>query len=309
MKNAKYVVALCAALMTTAAVSQTDISLIPAKRSPEGRPVLQSWMSPEVGDAWRQGHKGRGVTVQVIDDFTSSFKLFGDLGTGPQTLLHGQWTLKEASMIAPAATFTTKDFNSGTQVVMRKGLNVLNLSWAAYAPAGFTVDQIAWDPLQRSIIDHAANGNAVISKAAGNDSIAIGGTNFNGQVDYLNLALKCAPSAIIVGALNSNGSVATPAVLAGYSNTAGNDSVVQKHFLVVGVEGNKTGLFGTSFAAPIVSGYAAILGSKFPKAAPTQIANQLLNTARQDTIADYSALVHGQGEASITRALAPKAIN
>ena len=76
----------------------------------------------------------------------------------------------------------------------------------------------------------------------------------------------------------------------------------------MGVEGNKTGLYGTSFAAPIVSGYAAIIGSKFTSANATQITNQLLNTARQDTIASYNASIHGRGEASLTRALAPVAI-
>ncbi|MGT2467349.1 hypothetical protein ACVOMV_24330 [Mesorhizobium atlanticum] len=51
-------------------------------------------------------------------------------------------------------------------------------------------------------------------------------------------------------------------------NYAGSNPLVQSHFLVVGVEGDKTGLYGTSFAAPIISGYAAIIGSKFTKATP-----------------------------------------
>jgi subtilisin family serine protease len=89
---------------------------------------------------------------------------------------------------------------------------------------------------------------------------------------------------------------------------AGNDLAVQKQFLSVGVEGSKTGLYGTSFAAPIISGYGAILASKFTSSSPTQIANQLLNTARQDTVANYSAAVYGRGEASIARALAPVSI-
>jgi subtilisin family serine protease len=67
-------------------------------------------------------------------------------------------------------------------------------------------------------------------------------------------------------------------------------------------------LYGTSFAAPIVSGYAAILSSKFTSANPTQITSQLLNTARQDTISGYNSAIHGRGEASITRALSPVSI-
>jgi hypothetical protein len=34
----------------------------------------------------------------------------------------------------------------------------------------------------------------------------------------------------------------------------------------------------------------------------------LLNTARKDTIAGYDVALHGRGEASITRALAPAKI-
>lgn len=269
---------------------------------------LQSWMSPEVGDAWKQGYKGQGVNIKVIDDFSSTSRYSGNLGDGIKLLRHGEWTLKEASMIAPSSTLTKQDFNSGTQVSLARGLNVLNLSYGMYAVAGYSASQIGWSAQEQSIISYAQNGNAIISKAAGNDAVAIGGTNTSGNVDYLNLALKGAPSAIYVGALNTNGTTSSPATLASYSNRAGGDASVQKQFLVVGVEGSKTGLYGTSFAAPVVTGYAAILGSKFKTSTATQITNQLLSTARQDTIKNYDPAVHGRGEASITRALAPVAI-
>jgi len=57
--------------------------------------------------------------------------------------------------------------------------------------------------------------------------------------------------------LSCNGSTTAKASLASYSNYAGSDSAIQKNFLVVGVKGDTTGLYGTSFAAPIISGYAA----------------------------------------------------
>lgn len=269
---------------------------------------LQSWMSPEVGDAWKQGYKGSGVTITVIDDFRSTQGLYGNLGSGRQLLRHGEWTLKEASMIAPAATMRARDFNTGTTVALNRGLNVLNLSYGMFAPAGYSAGQIGWSAQESSIINYAKNGQAVISKAAGNDSVPIGSVNAAGNVDYLNVALKGSQSAIFVGALNTNGTTIAPASLARYSNTPGADATVQRQFVVVGVEGSKTGLYGTSFAAPVISGYSAILGSKFTKASPTQIANQLLNTARQDTISNYSPATHGRGEASISRALSPVTI-
>jgi subtilisin family serine protease len=176
------------------------------------------------------------------------------------------------------------------------------------ARAGFRVNRINWSAQERSIIRYAANGNAVISKAAGNDAVAVGGVTASNTVDYLAAALRGTRSAIFVGALNTNGSTASPATLASYSNFAGSDATIQKQFLVVGVEGSKTGLYGTSFAAPVITGYAAILGSKFTAAKPTQVVNQLLATARKDTLADYSAAKYGRGEASLTRALAPVTI-
>jgi subtilisin family serine protease len=68
-------------------------------------------------------------------------------------------------------------------------------------------------------------------------------------------------------------------------------------------------LQGTSSAAPQLSAYAAILGSKFPRASALQVIDQLLDTARTDTIRGYDMQLHGQGEASLSRALAPQSIN
>jgi subtilisin family serine protease len=271
--------------------------------------TLQSWMAPEIQDAWSQGYKGQGITITVVDDFKSTSRFNGNLGSGSESLTHGQWTLKEASMIAPSASMKSHDFSSTASVKLSRGINVLNLSYGMFAQSGYTADQIRWSARENSIIDYAKKGTAVVAKAAGNDfGTAIGEANQNGQVDYLNLALRGASSAIYVGALNTNGTTLSPASIANYSNIAGTDQVVQSQFLVVGVEGYKTGLYGTSFAAPIVSGYAAIIGSKFTKATPAEISNQLLNTARTDTISNYDSQIHGRGEASLSRALAPVAI-
>ena len=305
-KHTTLAIALCGALCALPALAQDgeaniDTSLAASAATPD-------WMSTEVGDAWAKGYKGKGVTITVVDDFKSSSMLGGNLGTGSQRLRHGQWTAMEASMIAPLAGLVQQDWSSGTAVKLNTGLNVLNLSYGMIGRAGYTASQIRWGAQESSIISYAKNGTAVISKAAGNDGIAVLGKNACGLTDYLNLALKGAKTAIYVGALTTNGTTAAPATMAWYSNTAGTDPAIQKNFLVVGVEGSKTGLYGTSFAAPVITGYAAVLGSKFASATPVQITNQLLNTARQDTIKGYKLQVHGRGEASLTRALAPVAI-
>lgn len=278
--------------------------------SPALSQTLRPWMSPEIGAAWNLGYKGQGTTITVVDDFKSGTAYWGNLtGTG-ETLMHGQWTFKQSGMVSPLATMLSQDFRSGTQVGLAgTGLNVLNLSYGMMASSIYARSTMTWSAQESSIISYARDGKAVISKSAGNDGVAVGTANAQGQIDYLGRDLIGAKSAIFVGALAANGTTAAPASMARYSNTAGGNATVQKQFLVVGVDSGKTGLAGTSFAAPIVSGYAAILGSKFETASPTQIANQLLTTARRDTIRNYKASVHGMGEASLTRALAPSTIN
>lgn len=154
-------------------------------------------------------------------------------------------------------------------------------------------------------------------KAAGNtnggavdDSFA---TILNGQIviveDYLNLGLIGTEGAIFVGALNKNGDTKKKASIERYSTIAGSNPLVQDMFLTVGVDSNNNGgLEGTSFAAPIVTGYAAIIGGKFNADSPAVVVDRLLSTARTDTIRNYSVSVHGQGEACLACAISPDAI-
>ncbi len=275
--------------------------------------TLQPWMSNEVSDAWRAGYKGQGTTITFVDDFRSNSGYYGNFNGNLQLQQHGKWTSQEASLIAPLASIKTQDFtNSSTVRLATRGLNTVNLSYAMYANTGSTANNIRWAARERSIINYAANGSAVIVKAAGNDyGTSVGSGNENGKTDYLNSALINTKSAIFVGALDKNGAPSNQASMASYSNVAGSNTAVQNKFLVVGVTGGNDPyykLYGTSFAAPVVSGYSAILGSKFTTANSTKITNQLLNTARTDTIANYSSSVHGKGEASIARALAPASI-
>jgi subtilisin family serine protease len=269
--------------------------------------TLYPWMSPEIAGAWSQGFRGQGARITIVDDFSSPWGYRGNLGTGEQILRHGEWVRLEAGMIAPSATLASHDFYSGRSVSLgRRQLNVLNLSYGMFAASGFST--VRWSAQESSIISYARNGSAVVVKAAGNDGVAVGEANLEGRLDYLNRDLIGAQAAIFVGALNFNGTPDIRASMASYSNIAGMNTTVQNQFLSVGVRGDLTGLYGTSFAAPIVSGYAAVLGSKFTRASPTQIANQLLTTARTDTISGYDAAIHGRGEASIARALAPRSI-
>ena len=274
-------------------------------------PTYYSWMSPEIQGAWDSGFLGQGTTMTFVDDFTSHTRYFGNLGDGLTRLRHGEWTSKEGQMIAPSANVVHDDFYAEQPVSLVQGsFNVLSLSYGFVdAASSYTSTWAGQYPQEQSIIAAAANGDAFVSKSAGNNSIAVGTAAGDGSLDYLGTGLIGTQSAIFVGALDFNGTTANPAPLASYSNFAGANADVQNHFLVVGVDSGTTGLAGTSFAAPIISGYAAVLSSKFTTATPTQVADQLLATARRDTVVNWNASVYGQGEASIANALAPDTIN
>ena len=162
--------------------------------------------------------------------------------------------------------------------------------------------------------------DAVIVQAAGNDKIA---ADYDPSSWYLTNDSLIKPRLLIAGALSSNGSVSQPAEISDYSNTAGSDTAVQSRYLLAydsnpyqsgkvafnGTELN-TGR-GTSYAAPRISAYVAIVRSKFPNLSASKTATILLETARYDTLACYKRAggcdkaIYGAGEASLSRALAP----
>ena len=303
----------------SAAVALPQARVTPKTRSATPRPTKaarpvkftvatgSAWMQSDVPAAWKKGYRGRGANITLVDSFGTTYRLRGTMSGRSETLAHGGWTRKQASMVALNARTFAHDFSrSSTAVKLQSGFNVMNLSYGIFYRA--STGDVGWKAQESSLISYAKTGAAVVVKAAGNDGVAMTAANAAGRIDLLSRDLIGARSAIFVGALSGNGTTSQRASLASYSNFAGANSTVQDQFLVVGVNSRATGLMGTSFAAPIVSGYAAILKSKFTTASHTQIAKQLLDTARHDTIAGYSPALHGQGEASLSRALAPASL-
>lgn len=270
-------------------------------------PAAQPWTHPEVSQAWSQGYQGQGATITVFDDFDTTSPGFDTSITG-QTLngTHGLHVQNTAALVAPLATMRPiHDMTAGAATLV-PGFNVFNLSYGIVASPDIIA--VPWDPLERSVIDIGQAGSGVVVKSAGNDAIPVLGINGFNEFNYLARDLAGGPSVIFAGALEGNGSVSAPASLASYSNFPGSNTTVQNQFLLVGIDSVTMGTEGTSFAAPIVSGYAAIVHSKFPAATPTQVVNQLLDTARQDTILNFNPTLHGRGEASLQRALAPASL-
>ncbi len=278
-------------------------------------PKYYDWMSSEVKySGWDKGYTGQGTQVVIFDFFTTTDPITAKLDETTVTARHGSHVGKASRLLSPNATFKYADYTSTTMKALpvdsAKSLNIVNASLALFTTENAVQPgQLFGNSLTKSLITHAKNGTALIVKAAGNNAVDMGdivtsGTNKDKE-DGLNTSLLTSDSVIYVGALSNFGTVNNKANMATYSNTAGSDIEYQKRFLVTGVRANKIGVGGTSLAAPIVSSYAAIVGSKFKTANPTKVANQLLNTARTDTVVDYRADVHGRGEVSLTRALAP----
>ena len=158
---------------------------------------------------------------------------------------------------------------------------------------------------------------AVLVKSAGNDSIDASYEPLNywssqNTDNYSRL--------LIVGALTGIGTPIERVSLANYSNKAGADPSIQARFLTesgtslfgsVNDAYNGTALtsrVGTSYAAPRVAAYAAMVRQKFPNLTAANTADIMLATARYDTLSCYpncDKAIYGQGEASLSRALAP----
>ena len=171
--------------------------------------------------------------------------------------------------------------------------------------------------------------NAVIVKSAGNDAIT---ADKEPLVKSLVSTNSINSRLLIVGAITNAGFTNAPATISSYSNTAGSVTSVASRFLVasgttpfstgdialngvpigattsVDPNGVNLGNVGTSYAAPRVAGYVAILRQKFPNLDAINSSSIMLDTARYDTLTCYpncDPAIYGKGEVSLSRALAP----
>jgi hypothetical protein len=170
---------------------------------------------------------------------------------------------------------------------------------------------------------------AVIVKAAGNDTIT---ADKEPLVKALASNSSVNARLLVVGAITMAGFVNAPQTISSYSNTAGTDAAVASRFLVasgttpfstgdlalngipigattsIDPNGVNLGAVGTSYAAPRVAGYVAILRQKYPNLDAIKSSSIMLDTARYDTLTCYpncDPAIYGKGEASLSRALAP----
>jgi hypothetical protein len=231
--------------------------------------------------------------------------------------------------------------SSNTNLTSAKSINVVNASFGTnWIGNGFT-SAYGQIPTSSDITTHLASaqssitawtnffsgstsvsnlnnvGSAVIVKSAGNDGID---ANYDQFVKSYAANNSINSRLLIVGALDKNGTVSSKATISNYSNTAGATANVANRFVVangntpygnssVGINGFTAAAgSGTSYAAPIVAGYAAVVMQKFPNLSAANTSNIILDTARTDTLSCHpscSSAIYGKGEASLSRALAP----
>lgn len=258
----------------------------------------------EVGDyAYSTGDRGKYTLIADLNIALSSpqFGIAKDA-----TVLRDDFLTYQSNTNGLFAVL--KGWGTGTDAASKsyRGLQVVNLSLGGTSRNSVTnKSSYATQLLYANASDVP---DAVFVKAAGNSSCVVSQTN----CDPLNAVFYNSPQfqnkSILVGALSQSGGF-----LASYSNTAG---AFADKFVVADGRGvrNIDGTYeqGTSFAAPRVSGYAAILRQKFPNLNAASTTNVILDTASWNTAwgakSATTQAIYGQGEASLSRALAPVGI-
>ena len=328
----------------TLAAAKSYAGITVAGQTTAGPTLLKP--SADVLAAWNNGWTGKGANILLVDDYANRATC-----TSANLHCHGVMTMMNTDYIAPGATKYGLDFGFGTSAIdslganltSSKSINVINMSFLYQAPvspwncnngactaptnavyqAGILATQATHTSLINGLngvtsITNLTNlGNSVITASAGNDALD---TKYNLTALALSGDSNVASRLLIVGALDKNGTVASPANKATYTNTAGSISAISDRFVMaygnmpwtagsVKINGGNFGVEpGTSFAAPLVAGYAAIITQKFPNLTAANTSNIILDTARTDTLAcspNCDPTIYGKGEASLSRALAP----
>lgn len=301
----------------------------------------------DVLDAWNQGWTGKSQNILMIDGYsaTNTGYVQGADAHGITTMMLANRYAIAATLYGVdfGVNGTLKNFdgtpvsNVGSQVSM----GVINASfganyWAIVGRTGnnvtsadvtsvFNQTQAAanqWAGLLDGSNSYGAKWvltDAVITKSAGNDSITSDKESYvKTYADNTSIKSRL----LVVGALNFAGSVNAKATIASYSNTAGTATPVASRFLVAsgtdpfpngalavdGIPISTINSTGTSYAAPRVAGYVAVLRDKFPNLDAVKSSSIMLDTARYDTLTcnpNCDPNVYGKGEVSLSRALAP----
>lgn len=239
---------------------------------------------------------------------------FSDLTSSNQSIVFAPGVAKDATVLNSNVSQNLSysdwvDYLSG-HIRNSSNYDAVNLSWGVknISALGYTYDEIR---AGSSDFSDYNNTKSVFVVSAGNDGAPCTESSFtNCNLLAVDLVLDSSlgDQVIVAGALNNAGtSIAT------YSNRAG---VMKDRFLMAnGDTGYDTpagvDVVGTSFAAPRITGAAALLKSKFQNLTGAQAADILLLSADKDIddngSDDFSGIsdIYGHGELDTAAALSP----
>ena len=236
------------------------------------------YQTAAVQAAYLAGYTGQGSTVLNLDWSTHVDPTGASHQTKVNQVIAGSGGVATYATLVPVTTETGSNWNaviSSTLAGMTNG-QIINLS--AGGGVGTNTSQIT---------SPANPANILITVAAGNTNVpalqyTLPAAIYNST--YVN-------NAIIVGALGTDGNIAS------WSATAG---AAADRFVVD--YGTSTSIYsGTSYSAPRVAGYAAIIKQKYPNATGSQIATAILNTAVLKP--GWDPVIYGKGQVDLTAAL------
>ncbi len=210
-----------------------------------------------------------GARVLAIRQSSPSFTVTGpDGGTRPAGDVR---TLAEAIALA-----------------VREGATVINISEAVCLPAAQAAVQGA--SIQAALA-LAARADVVVVGAAGNTGVGNCAAAGQEQPDQVSLPGWYGGTILTVGAVGTDDAAAPFTVPGPWVDVAAPGTGLRS--LAVGGGTTATDVTGTSFAAPWVSGLAALVRERFPRLTAGQVVDRILATARRPAPGQVTALGHG----------------
>lgn len=326
------VAAVAASVLLTAAAPSEDEEL---EEPMDPVRAAQYWLDgARITEAW-EVTRGKGVTIAIIDTGVGNVpEVFGNAVIGGTDVSgigtpdgrtplgavdgdHGSWVASLAAArgrpdgtgmigVAPEADLLSISVGFGASAAVPfvdqiaeamvwavdNGADVINLS--------FTTNTLDWDPSWDDAFLYAFENDVVVVVAAGNRE---SGTTIVG-------APATIPGVLTVAGVDQTGQASEAASTQGITIGI---SAPSEGLLGVSANGELVSWRGTSGAAPIVAGAAALVRAAHPELDAANVINRILKTAIPVPGGERSRVLYGQGlldaAAAVSASVAPVAKN